>query len=37
MVAFDFKLLEGVDWVEEDFLGEGSSVEDCKGAGRLRF
>jgi hypothetical protein len=37
MVAFDFKLLEGVGWVEEGFLGEGSSAEDCKGIGRLRF
>jgi len=37
MVELDFKLLEEDDWVEEDFLREGSSVEDCKGVGRLRF
>lgn len=36
MVALDFKPLEGDGW-EEDFLGEGSSVEGCKGVGRLRF
>lgn len=37
MVELDFELLEGDVWVEEGFLGEGSSVEGCEGVGRLRF